>query len=130
MSLTAYQQALNNKGGKELLEFEKELVTLMKWKLRRGQYRPQLLSFVQSNQEKLVQDVTSQAFSIYAKQKNIRNALTKLCLLKGVGPATASKILQLVDVAVPFMSDEALTAVGCKLEYTHKNYEEFLKRMQ
>lgn len=81
-----------------------ELSKLMQWKLARGKWRPRLLSFVSSLDDDAVRDTSRQAF---AALPDVSKAVSKLTVLKGVGPATASALLAVYapDVA-PFMSDE------------------------
>ena len=45
-------------------------------------------------------------------------AIDALCALKGVGPATATALVSAADPSVPFLSDEALTAVLGAREYS------------
>lgn len=106
-----------------------ELSQVMEWKLTRGKWRPKLLSFVQSLDEKQVEEVSKKSF---AALPDLEEAVTCLSTLKGVGPATASAVLAAVapDIA-PFMSDEAMMAVlGGVKEYTLKQYLLFADKLQ
>ncbi|PWA94766.1 hypothetical protein CTI12_AA056030 [Artemisia annua] len=76
--------------------------------------RPRMLDFVSSLDEGVV---------VYASQKvfeelpNASNAISKLTVLKDVGPATASAVLAAYDPDVaPFMSDESSIALTLQQE--------------
>lgn len=104
-----------------------ELVLLMDWKLAKGKFRPTLPKLIKSNEEKDVRAVTEEGIGIFldsiksfkkghiddlkAYQRVVKDALKKVCELKGVGPATGSLILSLLykisDLAPPFFSDES-----------------------
>jgi len=86
-----------------------ELSQIMKWKLLHGKYRPGLQSYIDSLSDSEVQTVSRIAFAL--KSKNLRESLKTLCKLKGVGPATATLVLSLIDSDIAFMSDEALTLI-------------------
>jgi hypothetical protein len=93
-----------------------DLKLVMDWKLQRGKFRPQLKSLIESNSDDNVQSITKEAFS--KKWPENLNILTKL---RGVGPATATAILSLVDPSVPFFSDEVAGMIlKQKLKYTVK----------
>ncbi|XP_044980202.1 uncharacterized protein LOC123447649 [Hordeum vulgare subsp. vulgare] len=106
-----------------------ELVQLMQWKLSRGKWRPRLMDFVKSLDDKVVESASRKAF---AALPDLSKAITELTVLKGVGPATASAVLAAYapDVA-PFMSDEAMVAaLGNVKEYTLKQYLAFAEKLQ
>ena len=94
-----------------------DLKLVMHWKLQRGKFRPQLKSLIESNSADNVLSITKEAFS--RKWPENLNILTKL---RGVGPATATAILSLVDPSVPFFSDEVAGMIlkQEKLKYTVK----------
>ncbi|KAK6456964.1 uncharacterized protein RJT20DRAFT_36120 [Scheffersomyces xylosifermentans] len=122
------------KENKETWLIKDELVLLMDWKLANGKFRPTLPKLIKSNEEKDVESVTKEAFSIFLKgitfksgkfnwskaseedikqfKDTVKSALKKVCELRGVGPATGSLILSLLtdiepSFAPPFMSDES-----------------------
>ena len=104
-----------------------QLERLMIWKLRRGQYRPTLMSLIRRNSSETVIDISSKAFCLLTTTKtheNIAKSLSILTDLQGVGPATASLILSiLLPNHVPFMSDEAMDAVlGLPRRYTNSQF--------
>ncbi|KAM0791705.1 hypothetical protein ACM66B_003977 [Microbotryomycetes sp. NB124-2] len=124
-----------------------DLIELMKWKLARGKWRPRLEQLVASNSDSLIRSTTSKAISLVShsssssadksSQPSISNtseAIKELSKLKGVGPATASAVLALVQPTwLPFMSDELMNALfgkDVKLEYTVKAYEKLVKDVQ
>ncbi|RPB20062.1 hypothetical protein L211DRAFT_813698 [Terfezia boudieri ATCC MYA-4762] len=93
-----------------------ELVNLMKCKMKRGKYRPQLLPQVTSNDPSTVERITAEAFD-YNKDlgwgekpdlEKVELALGHLSKnLKGVGPATASYLLAAqMPHWIPAFSDE------------------------
>ena len=108
----------------------------MKWKLRRGQFRPQLQKLIESNDEAVVADATAEsgeiARGLSADSPDAEayiEAIEALSeRLKGVGPATASLVLSVQHEALPFMSDEFLAYLDLPLKYTTQNLSEFLKR--
>lgn len=130
-----------------------ELVLLMDWKLAKGKFRPMLPKLIKSNEEKDVKAVTQAGLGIFldsiksfpngkitdssAYKKLVKEALKKVCELKGVGPATGSLILSLLskitDLAPPFFSDESFEYYvlesqrpSTKIKYNVKEYVEEL----
>lgn len=110
---------------------KEDYVKLVDWKLTRGKWRPRLLDFAKTCENEAIEDASKKAFevldqSIKTSKDNMssiiafQQALDVLCELKGLGPATASAILSAYDESIPFMSDEALSAVMGSKEYTKK----------
>uniref|UniRef100_A0A672K307 Zgc:112496 n=1 Tax=Sinocyclocheilus grahami TaxID=75366 RepID=A0A672K307_SINGR len=100
------------------MEKKKEICILtsthLKWK-----FRPRLQQLIGSNSEDAVRSWTSKAFGL---MPDVQAAVTELCRLKGVGPATAS---------VAFMADEAAESIAelRPVEYTAKHYALFLQNI-
>ncbi|KAF2142380.1 uncharacterized protein K452DRAFT_226785 [Aplosporella prunicola CBS 121167] len=96
------------KANKDIHLSQEEIVKLMEWKLKHGQFRPQLLSLIRKNDDQEVKETTGSAFRIYlADREDWRAALKELCKLKGVGVATGALILSTLDPQhAPFFSDE------------------------
>lgn len=106
------------------------------------------MSLINSNSEHSVQAVTEKAFFLCIGQtgsiEKVKQSITALTELKGVGPATASLILSVYDpVEVPFFADELFlycTNQGLftsqapekkyKIKYTMKEYQELLLQTQ
>lgn len=127
-----------------------ELLLLMDWKLAKGKFRPTLPKLIKSNDDENVKIVTVAGFAIFLDysaelkwkdvtlddyKKTLRSSLKKLCELKGVGPATGSLLLSLLNkitqIAPPYFSDEAYMYFirdplhpGLPIKYTVKEYVE------
>lgn len=88
------------------------------------------MSLVSSNPPDLVRATISGAIGSYREDSDVDAALKTLCKLRGIGPATASLLLNVHDPeAVIFFSDEAyywLCGGGNKvsLKYNPKEYAE------
>lgn len=121
---------------------------------QKGKFRPRLQQLIGSNSEEAVQSSTSKAFGLLP---DVQAAITELCKLKGVGPATASgthtpiqscnncnkphlnhsKLSPSAVLAagapgeVAFMADEAVESIAelRPVEYTAKHYALFLQKM-
>lgn len=130
-----------------------ELCLLMDWKLAKGKFRPALKKYIESNDEDTVKKVTETGLSFFLDKLDLEKkdwglgdtthykwcadqAIKKLCLLKGVGPATATLLLSLLKditaLAPPFFSDEAFMYFiqdplypGKAIKYTAKEYLQY-----
>jgi len=116
---------------------KEELLQVVAWKFAKGKPRNALKKLLHSNEETLVQSSSKAAFrsaSILLQEskhpeidvtKYIQQAMTELCALRGVGPATASAILCLYCPAYfSFMDDEVIECLyPCKRGYTMKIYQ-------
>ncbi|EMC97577.1 hypothetical protein BAUCODRAFT_33291 [Baudoinia panamericana UAMH 10762] len=85
-----------------------ELDTLMDWKLAHGKFRPNLKKLIQQNEGSTVEEVTTAHINVHTASKTdeIIAAVKGLCVLRGVGPATASLLLSTANSDLPFFSDE------------------------
>ncbi|GLJ06975.1 hypothetical protein SUGI_0054510 [Cryptomeria japonica] len=108
---------------------KEELKKIMEWKLSRGKWRPRLLSFVSAADEEEVKKASQKAF---AALPDLKEAVTAMCVVKGVGPATASAVLAAYAPQIaPFMSDEAMLAAhGSSNDYSLKRYLAFAEKLQ
>ena len=65
------------------------------------------MGLVKSNSANLVESTTKEAFAAYVKNGDTMGALKILIKLRGIGPATASLLLNVYKPdEVPFFSDE------------------------
>ncbi|XP_075035224.1 uncharacterized protein LOC142097362 isoform X2 [Mixophyes fleayi] len=106
-----------------------ELVKLMEWKLQRGKFRPRLHQMVSSNSASLVENCTRKAFQLLP---DVSAAITELCQLKGIGPATASAVLSAgAPELTAFMADEAVESVPglSPIQYNLKHYLTYLEQL-
>lgn len=109
-----------------------EYCKVMKWKLKRGKWRPRLQKFADETSDEEIRKASAEAFKLL-EEKEVKGAIDALTTLKGCGPATASSLLAAVDSLVPFMSDELLAATSTTPnKYTTKvRFESVhLKRVQ
>lgn len=106
------------------------LSNAMRWKLLKGKNRPRLQSFVDGLPEAACAQAGAAAAAALARG-DVGGALSALSdPLKGVGPATASLIISAADPSIPFMSDEALTAVLGTRKYTLAEALALTKRLR
>lgn len=66
-------------------------LNLSYYTFQRGKFRPRLMNLIKSNTAETVTEVTTLGFEYLP---DIEKAIKKLSELKGVGPATASGLLQ------------------------------------
>merc|ERR1711923_607273 len=126
-----YQNELPKKiksRGKESHLTHEELVQLIKWKLARGKFYPQLTNLVRINTPGAVQTESRKAFR---KLPNVDASITTLCGLKGVGTTLASAVLAaMAPELAPFMADELLLSMPEVegLDYTMKEYMKLVEK--
>ena len=114
---------------------------------KHGTFRPALLGLVQSNTAQAIEDTTRKAYKALFDGKtahaNALPALKILVGLRGVGPATASLLLSVLEpTEVPFFSDElfrwcawdgdgkAGTGWQRKIKYNVKEYETVVQSVE
>lgn len=100
-----------------------ELKKIMLWKITRGKFRP-LMKLIESNTDEQVRETSSLSFTAL-RNGEYEASMQILTSLRGVGIATASAILSLLEPnEFPFMSDEALLSVlpSSKKDYSLKSY--------
>jgi len=98
-----------------------ELSRVMSWKLRTGKNRPGLQKYVDALTDKEVRAASEAAFACLPVKGagSLKDALTQLSKLKGVGPATASAVLSFwCPEKAAFMSDESLEGIVGSRKYT------------
>lgn len=79
---------------------------------------------VESNTEIEIENATRDAFNLNkADRLNIRASISKLCTLKGVGPAIASLILSVYDAKnIVYFGDEVFRWIYYGGEQSHIGY--------
>ncbi|OAA54978.1 hypothetical protein SPI_08482 [Niveomyces insectorum RCEF 264] len=137
-----------------------DVKTLVTWKLRHGKFRPTLMKLVASNNPEAVRTVVQEALTVYKKSLTAAAdgassfsssssslisaapspaaaiaAVRVLCLLRGIGPATASLLLAVHDPErVVFFGDEVyawLCGGAAHLppkKYNEREYEDVSRR--
>ncbi|KAI0473781.1 hypothetical protein GGR56DRAFT_550022 [Xylariaceae sp. FL0804] len=91
-----------------------DVKALMEWKLRHGKFRPQLMKLISSNNAGTVEATIRVTMADYWDDQGTSNAFRTLCMLKGVGPATASLLLSVHDPDYSiFFSDEVFWWLCC-----------------
>ncbi|XP_039631064.1 uncharacterized protein zgc:112496 isoform X1 [Polypterus senegalus] len=126
-----YQEELPSAIAERSVKFlcHDELVKLMEWKLTRGKFRPRLQQLVTTNCPELVIQCTTKAFDLLP---DVQAAITVLCSLKALGPATASAVLAAGSPdQVAFMADEAMECIPglTPIQYTGKHYALYLQKV-
>ncbi|MFN0071551.1 MAG: hypothetical protein ACKVVP_08715 [Chloroflexota bacterium] len=90
-----------------------ELSLIVRWKMKRGEWRARNLALVRANAPELVDSCARTAFATGLAP---RRALSAFCELGGVGPATASAVLAIArPLEFPFLDDlvgAAIPAAG------------------
>ncbi|KFZ16213.1 hypothetical protein V501_02328 [Pseudogymnoascus sp. VKM F-4519 (FW-2642)] len=125
--MSAPNRYMKREGDKRDVPLDREdVVRLVKWKLKHGKFRPNLLKLVSGNSP---QGVAATSLAAFAMKDNI-SAIRTMSLLSGVGPATASLLLSVHDPDnVIFFSDEAYRWLVCggkeqSIKYSLKEYEQ------
>lgn len=120
--------------GKEMDLTRDILEKIAMWKLVRGPWRPLLPRLRSNNNQACARSwqAAQDAFKSTAGSISTRAsaAVDKFSDgLVGVGPAVASSVLAPVYPEIPFMSDEALDAVGLTKTYDLKTYTTLAERL-
>eukprot|EP00594_Rhizosolenia_setigera_P003380 CAMPEP_0178942258 /NCGR_PEP_ID=MMETSP0789-20121207/1892_1 /TAXON_ID=3005 /ORGANISM="Rhizosolenia setigera, Strain CCMP 1694" /LENGTH=292 /DNA_ID=CAMNT_0020621643 /DNA_START=15 /DNA_END=893 /DNA_ORIENTATION=- len=113
---------------------KENLLKIIEWKFTKGKPRNALWGRLRSNTDQAVKEASQESFSKVIAVNNddvedcvISNAIESMCVLNGVGPATASAILSLYSSKnFAFMDDEVIESVlyNKKRAYTLKIYLE------
>ena len=147
----AYSRALDSSGGPRLVQLDAwyhdeltvllaarrpawlsldELIEVVQWKMHRGTYRARNLALVRQNTADAVESTSRAAFEA---MPHPATPISKLSVLKGVGPATASAVLAAARPDIyPFFDDVAAAAIPDfgRVEYTAKGYARFSERLR
>ena len=147
----AYARVLEATGGARLVELDRwyhddlpgllvarrpawlsldELVEVVQWKLHRGTYRARNLALARQNTE---EEVVAASRAAFAAVPHPTTPVTRLSVLKGIGPATASAVLAAARPDVyPFFDDVAAAAIPDlgQVQYTVKGYARFAERLR
>lgn len=92
------------------------------------------MKLVSSNEPDLVKQTVKEASECYRRKDGMAPALGVLARLKGIGPATASLLLSVLDPdRVMFFADEAFYYLCCggkksPIKYNAKEYQELSER--
>jgi len=107
---------------------KEELFAVVKWKFSVGKPRHALMKHLRSNTEACVREHSTAAIAkargaAETKMELTKKALEDIINLKGVGPATASAILSLVQPEIfAYMYDEVIECFLPKRTYTLSTY--------
>lgn len=114
-----------------------DLDKIVSWKFVVGKGRPSIRKLLHSNSDQNIEQHTQRAIMIAKNVKPENNedamndALAELEQLKGIGPATASAVLSLVNPSVfCFMYDEVIDCFMPKRDYKRSTYLSVLKECQ
>lgn len=125
--VTAPNRYMKRDGDEADVPLEKDdVVRLVKWKLKHGKFRPNLLKLASSNSSSSIRSTSLTAFGMNTTIASMKT----LALLSGIGPATASLLLSVHDPErVLFFSDEAYRWLCCggkesPIKYNWKEYME------
>ena len=94
------------------------------------------MKLVSSNEPSFAQETVEKAKIGYQKDQNVTTALDVLTKLKGIGPATASLLLAVLDPEhVTFFADEVFYWLCCDgkqlpIKYNAKEYKDLNERSQ
>ena len=116
------------KGGLKESISKEELLSIVSWKFSVGKPRHALMKHLRSNTEDSVREHSAAAIakarcSTEADKESTKKALQELINLKGVGPATASAVLNLVrEDLFAYMYDEVIECFLPKRTYTLSTY--------
>jgi hypothetical protein len=109
---------------------KEELIEVAEWKMKRGVYRGRNLSLIKKNSEAAVKSTSEQAF---AAIPDLRQPISLIGGLSGVGPATSSAVLSAIRPDLfPFFDEDvakqipALTSVTFTQSYYFR-YAEALR---
>ncbi|KAA1081116.1 hypothetical protein PGT21_029670 [Puccinia graminis f. sp. tritici] len=137
---SAYHRALLLKQSqKRELNAKERLLRVLRWKLLRGRFRATLPALVSQNSTEDVERVVKNALEQLSPCQTIdqvlhSGALTTMCELRGIGPATAAAFLSFeAPSLIAVFSDEAASFFENRLgliKYTLPFYTSFVECMQ
>jgi hypothetical protein len=89
-----------------------DMEVVMQWKITKGKFRP-LMKLLRGNSNQAVEEATRTTFQLCDKRPQFRPPIEALCVLRGIGPATASAVLaHLRPEQYAFMSGESRYDTG------------------